>query len=49
MSEADVFPDPGQELIKGGADDVHGHGTSFAGIAIYRDFENCIEKLPFHQ
>jgi hypothetical protein len=49
LSEADVFPDPGQELIKGGADDVHGHGTSFAGIAIYRDFENCIEKLSFYQ
>lgn len=47
LGEADVFSDPGQQLIKGGADDVHGHGTSVAGIAIYGDVENCIKKLSF--
>jgi hypothetical protein len=47
LGEADVFPDPGQQLIKGGAEDVNGHGTSVAGIAIYGDVENCIKKLCF--
>jgi hypothetical protein len=47
LGEADVFPDPGQQLIKGGAEDVNGHGTSVAGIAIYGDVENCIKKLSF--
>ncbi|WP_414545213.1 S8 family peptidase [Nostoc sp. CCY0012] len=48
LGEADVFPDPGQQLIKGGAEDVNGHGTSVAGIAIYGDVENCIKKLSFY-
>ncbi|XZF60565.1 MAG: S8 family peptidase [Gloeotrichia echinulata DVL01] len=47
LGEADVFPDPGHQLIKGGAEDVNGHGTSVAGIAIYGDVENCIKKLSF--
>jgi hypothetical protein len=47
LGEADVLPDPGQQLIKGGAEDVNGHGTSVAGIAIYGDVENCIKKLSF--
>jgi hypothetical protein len=47
LGEADVFSDPGQQLIKGGAEDVNGHGTSVAGIAIYGDVENCIKKLSF--
>jgi len=47
LGEADVFPDSQRQLIKGGADDVHGHGTSVAGIAIYGDVENCIKKLSF--
>ncbi|ABA23111.1 Peptidase S8 and S53, subtilisin, kexin, sedolisin [Trichormus variabilis ATCC 29413] len=47
LGEADVFPDPAQQLIRGGADDVHGHGTNVAGIAIYGDVENCIKKLSF--
>lgn len=47
LGEADVFSDPEQKLIKGGADDVNGHGTSVAGIAIYGDVENCIKKLSF--
>lgn len=47
LGEADVFPDPRQQLIKGGAEDVNGHGTSVAGIAIYGDVENCIKKLSF--
>jgi hypothetical protein len=47
LGEADVFSDPGQQLIKGGTEDVNGHGTSVAGIAIYGDVENCIKKLSF--
>ncbi|MBK1987516.1 S8 family peptidase [Sphaerospermopsis aphanizomenoides BCCUSP55] len=47
LGEADVFSDPEQKLIKGGADDVNGHGTSVAGIAIYGDVENCIKKRSF--
>ncbi|NET73686.1 MAG: S8 family peptidase, partial [Sphaerospermopsis sp. SIO1G2] len=47
LGEADVFPDPEQKLIKGGADDVNGHGTSVAGIAIYGDVENCIRQKSF--
>jgi hypothetical protein len=47
LGEADVFPDPGQQLITGGAEDVNGHGTSVAGIAIYGDVENCIKQLSF--
>ena len=47
LGEADVFSDPGQKLIKGGADDVNGHGTSVSGIAIYGDVENCIKKRSF--
>lgn len=47
LGEADVFSDPGQQLIKGGAEDVNGHGTSVAGIAIYGDVENCIKKRSF--
>ncbi|WP_413173131.1 S8 family peptidase [Anabaena azotica] len=47
LGEADVFSDPEQKLIKGGADDVNGHGTSVSGIAIYGDVENCIKKRSF--
>ncbi|MEI6442777.1 MAG: S8 family peptidase [Nostocales cyanobacterium ELA583] len=47
LGEAEVFPDAKWQFIKGGADDVHGHGTSVAGIAIYGDVENCIKKLSF--
>ncbi len=47
LGEADVFSDPGQKLIKGGADDVNGHGTSVSGIAIYGDVKNCIKKRSF--
>jgi len=47
LGEADILSDPGQKLIKGGADDVHGHGTSVAGIAIYGDVRNCIKQLSF--
>ncbi|BAY04798.1 S8 family peptidase [Anabaena sp. PCC 7938] len=47
LGEADVFPDPGQQLIKSGANDVHGHGTSVAGIAIYGNIESCIKQLSF--
>ncbi|WP_242045280.1 S8 family peptidase [Anabaena catenula] len=47
LGEAEVFPDAKRQFIKGGADDVHGHGTSVAGIAIYGDVENCIKQLSF--
>ncbi|EFA68761.1 S8 family peptidase [Cylindrospermopsis raciborskii] len=47
LGEAEVFQDAKRQFIKGGADDVHGHGTSVAGIAIYGDVENCIKKLSF--
>ncbi|WP_016950099.1 S8 family peptidase [Anabaena sp. PCC 7108] len=47
LNKADVFPDPEQKLIKGGANDVNGHGTSVSGIAIYGDVENGIKKRSF--
>ncbi|WP_223277985.1 S8 family peptidase [Nostoc sp. 'Peltigera membranacea cyanobiont' 232] len=47
LGEAEVFPDAKRKFIKGGLDDVHGHGTSVAGIAIYGNIENCIKQLSF--
>ncbi|MDZ8189273.1 MAG: S8 family peptidase [Nostoc sp. ChiSLP02] len=47
LGEAEVFPDAKRQFIKGGADDVHGHGTSVAGIAIYGNVENCIQQRSF--
>ncbi|MEH1892180.1 MAG: S8 family peptidase [Nostoc sp.] len=47
LGEAEVFPDAKRKVIQGGADDVHGHGTSVAGIAIYGNVENCIQQRSF--
>ncbi|MEA5504863.1 S8 family peptidase [Halotia wernerae UHCC 0503] len=47
LGEAEVFPDAKRQFIKGGADDVHGHGTNVAGIAIYGNVENCIQQRSF--
>ncbi|MEH1930039.1 S8 family peptidase [Nostoc sp.] len=47
LGEAEVFPDAKRQSIKGGPDDVHGHGTSVAGIAIYGNVENCIQQRSF--
>ncbi|MEH2002469.1 MAG: S8 family peptidase [Nostoc sp.] len=47
LGEAEVFPDAKRQFIKGGPDDVHGHGTSVAGIAIYGNVENCIQQRSF--
>ena len=47
LGEAEVFPDVKREFIKGGADDVNGHGTNVAGIAIYGNVENCIKQRSF--
>lgn len=47
LGEAEVFPDAKREVIQGGPDDVHGHGTSVAGIAIYGNVENCIQQRSF--
>jgi hypothetical protein len=47
LGETEVFPDVNREFIKGGADDVNGHGTNVAGIAIYGNVENCIKQRSF--
>ncbi|WP_445247792.1 S8 family peptidase [Microcoleus sp. OTE_8_concoct_300] len=47
LGETEVFPDPKREFIKGGSDDVNGHGTNVAGIAIYGNVENCIKQRSF--
>ncbi|WP_256874506.1 S8 family peptidase [Nostoc sp. C057] len=47
LGEAEVFPDAKRQFIKGGADDVNGHATSVAGIAIYGNVENCIQQRSF--
>ena len=47
LGEAEVFPDEKRQFIKGSADDVNGHGTNVAGIAIYGDIENCIKQRLF--
>ncbi|MEG4201780.1 S8 family peptidase [Microcoleus sp. Pol12A5] len=47
LGEAEVFPDANRQFIKGGPDDVNGHGTNVAGIAIYGDVENCIKQRSF--
>jgi hypothetical protein len=47
LGETEVFPDAKREFIKGGADDVNGHGTNVAGIAIYGNVENCIRQHSF--
>jgi hypothetical protein len=47
LGEADVFPDPKRKFITDELDDVNGHGTSVAGIAIYGNVENCIQKRCF--
>lgn len=47
LGEAEVFPDAKRKVIQGGPDDVHGHGTSVAGIAIYGNVENCIQQRSF--
>lgn len=47
FGETEVFPDAKREFIKGGSDDVNGHGTKVAGIAIYGNVENCIKQHSF--
>lgn len=47
LGEASVFPDRQHQFIKGGADDVNGHGTNVAGIAIYGDIKKCIVQRSF--
>lgn len=47
LGETEVFPDANRQFIKGGPDDVNGHGTNVAGIAIYGDVENCIKQRSF--
>jgi hypothetical protein len=47
LGETEVFPDAKREFIKGGSDDVNGHGTNVAGIAIYGNVENCIKQHSF--
>lgn len=47
LGEPEVFPDAKREFIKGGSDDVNGHGTSVAGIAIYGNVEHCIKQRSF--
>ena len=47
LGETEVFPDANRQFIEGGPDDVHGHGTNVAGIAIYGDVENCLQQRSF--
>jgi len=47
LGEAEVFPDAKRQFIKDSPDDVNGHGTNVAGIAIYGDVENCIKQRSF--
>lgn len=47
LGETEVFQDAKREFIKGGSDDVNGHGTNVAGIAIYGNVENCIKQHSF--
>ncbi|MBD2482067.1 S8 family peptidase [Planktothrix sp. FACHB-1365] len=47
LGETEVFPDTKRQFIKGGSDDVNGHGTNVAGIAIYGNVENCINQRSF--
>jgi len=47
LGETEVFPDAKREFIRGGSDDVNGHGTNVAGIAIYGNVENCIKQRSF--
>ncbi|BDA73850.1 Peptidase S8 and S53, subtilisin, kexin, sedolisin [Calothrix sp. PCC 7716] len=47
LGEAEVFPDAKRKIIEGGPDDVVGHGTSVAGLAIYGNIENCIKQGSF--
>ena len=47
LGETEVFPDAKRQFIKGGSDDVNGHGTNVAGIAIYGNVENCINQRSF--
>ncbi|MEG4318490.1 MULTISPECIES: S8 family peptidase [unclassified Microcoleus] len=47
LGDTEVFPDAKREFIRGGSDDVNGHGTNVAGIAIYGNVENCIKQRSF--
>ena len=47
LGEAEVFPDANRQFITDSPDDVNGHGTNVAGIAIYGDVENCIKQRSF--
>jgi len=47
LGETEVFADAKREFIRGGSDDVNGHGTNVAGIAIYGNVENCIKQRSF--
>jgi hypothetical protein len=47
LGDAEVFPDPDNLFITGGADDVNGHGTGVSGIAIYGDISESIRARSF--
>ncbi len=51
LGEAEVFPDPDNAIITGGADDgdekTGGHGTGVSGIAIYGDVSQSVKERSF--
>mgnify|MGYP000627926034 CR=1 FL=1 len=51
IGDAQVFPDTMRQRIQGNAEDGDeqhgGHGTAVAGIAIYNDIGECIQKREF--
>jgi hypothetical protein len=50
LGDAQVFPDPGRQFIKGeeeDGDETGGHGTGVSGIAVYGDVSTCIKNKQF--
>ncbi len=50
LGDAQVFPDPGRQFIKGeeeDGDETGGHGTGVSGIAVYGDVSICIKNKQF--
>jgi len=47
LGEAAVFPDAQNRVVRGGPEDVHGHGTGVSGLAVYGHVNECLRQRIF--
>lgn len=47
LGEAEAFPDALRQIVPGGPEDGHGHGTGVSGLAVYGDIDQCQRERTF--